>query len=194
MGYVCGGSYKLSMPLTICVIEKRKMHPSTFTRNSAIILATMDMLLKFIPSPWFWFALTVLFVLIEAATWGLTTIWFAIAALVMTFLSFLPIPLTVQVLVFLGIAIALLVFTRPIAIKKFKVGREKTNLDSLIGQRALVTKAISEFERGEIKLNGQFWSAHAENNGAIAEGSKCEILRIEGVQAIVKAVDCYQSV
>jgi membrane protein implicated in regulation of membrane protease activity len=149
----------------------------------------MDMLLKFIPSPWFWFALTVLFTLIEAATWGLTTIWFAIAALVMTFLSFLPIPLTAQVLMFLGMAIALLVFTRPIAIKKFKVGKEKTNVDSLIGQRALVTKAIREFEKGEIKLNGQFWSAHAENNSAITEGSKCVILRIEGVQAIVKAVD-----
>jgi membrane protein implicated in regulation of membrane protease activity len=91
--------------------------------------------------------------------------------------------------VFLGMAIALLVFTRPIAIKKFKVGREKTNVDSLIGQRALVTKAISEFEKGEIKLNGQFWSAHAENNSAITEGSKCVILRIEGVQAIVKAID-----
>ena len=41
---------------------------------------------------WIWVALVVIFALIEAFTMGLTTIWFALAALVMVFLSFLKIP------------------------------------------------------------------------------------------------------
>ena len=139
-----------------------------------------------VPVRWIWVALVIVFALIEVFTLGLTTVWFAIAALVMVFLSFIQIPLTVQILIFLVIATLLLIFTRPLAIKKFKIGQEKTNVDSLIGKHALVVKTIGEFERGEVKINGLIWSARSEDNMEITEGSKCEILRIEGVQLIVR--------
>jgi membrane protein implicated in regulation of membrane protease activity len=139
-----------------------------------------------VPVRWIWVALVIIFALIEVFTLGLTTVWFAIAALVMVFLSFIQIPLTVQILIFLAIATLLLIFTRPLAIKKFKMGQEKTNVDSLIGKHALVVKTIGEFERGEVKINGLIWSARSEDNTEITEGSKCEILRIEGVQLIVR--------
>jgi len=143
----------------------------------------------FISIRWIWVFLTVLCAIIEVLTLGLTTIWFAIAALVMVFLSFLPIPLVYQVMIFLAISAVLLFFTRPIAIKKLKIGREKTNVDSLVGKSALVTKKITEFDRGEVKLNGQIWTAKTENGSTLDEGSKCEVVRIEGVHAIVKAYD-----
>lgn len=135
---------------------------------------------------WLWVILVVIFAVIEGFTLGLTTIWFAIAALVMVFLSFLPIPLSVQVLIFLVISAALLIFTRPVAIKKFKIGREKTNVDSLVGKNALVVKQITEFDSGEVKLSGQIWTAVSEDGSALAEGSKCLVSRIEGVKAIVR--------
>jgi len=131
-------------------------------------------------------ALVIIFALIEVFTLGLTTVWFAIAASIMVFLSFFKIPLSVQILIFLAISAVLLIFTRPVAIKRFKVGREKTNVDSLIGKRVLVTKTISEFEKGEVKINGLIWAARSEQNTEIVEGTKCEVLRIEGVQLIVR--------
>ena len=133
-----------------------------------------------------WLILIIAFTLIEVLTLGLTTIWFAIAALIMFFISFLPIPLVYQLIIFLAIAAALLIFTRPIAVKKFKTGRVKTNVDSLAGQHALVTKQIGEFDAGEIKVNGQTWSARSEDNTVISEGMKCEVVRVEGVHAIVR--------
>ena len=139
-----------------------------------------------VPVRWIWVTLVIVFALIEVFTLGLTTVWFAIAALVMVFLSFIQIPLTVQILIFLAIATLLLIFTRPLAIKKFKMGQEKTNVDSLIGKHALVIKTIREFERGEAKIEGKIWSARSEDNTEINEGNKCEILRIEGVQLIVR--------
>jgi membrane protein implicated in regulation of membrane protease activity len=142
-----------------------------------------------VPVRWIWVALVIIFALIEVFTLGLTTVWFAIAALLMVFLSFLNIPLTVQILIFLAISTLLLIFTRPLAVKKFKIGQEKTNVDSLIGKHALVVKTIGEFERGEAKVNGQIWSARSEDNTEIMEGSKCEILRIEGVQLIVRPME-----
>ena len=141
------------------------------------------------PVQWVWVALVILFTLIEVFTLGLTTVWFAIAALIMVFLSLLQISLSVQILIFLGISALLLIFTRPLAVKKFKMGREKTNADSLVGKHALVIKAISEFEKGEVKINGQIWSARAENNAEIAAGAKCEVLRIEGVRLIVRNLE-----
>jgi membrane protein implicated in regulation of membrane protease activity len=142
----------------------------------------------FIPYPSIWVALTIILSIIEVFTLGLTTVWFAIAALVMVFLSFLPIPFIYQVMIFLAISAVLLIFTRPVALKKFKTGREKTNVDSLVGKQALVTKKIEEFEKGEVKLNGQIWSARSENGSVINEGEKCEVLRIEGVHAIVRII------
>ena len=139
-----------------------------------------------IPVQWLWVALVIIFTAIELLTLGLTTVWFAIAALAMVFLSALKISLPVQVLIFLAISAILLFFTRPIAVKKLKLGKIKTNVDSLIGKHALVIKEIGEFEKGEVKISGQVWSAHAEDDSPIAEGTKCEVLRVEGVQLIVK--------
>ena len=140
----------------------------------------------FIPARWIWVALTIILAIIEALTLGLTTIWFAIAALVMVFLSFLPIPFIFQIIIFLVISAVLLIFTRPLAVKKLKIGKIKTNVDNLAGKHALVTRQIGEFEKGEVKINGQLWSARSENDAVIEEGAKCEVVRIEGVQAIVR--------
>jgi membrane protein implicated in regulation of membrane protease activity len=142
----------------------------------------------FISIRWIWVALVIIFALIEIFTFGLTTVWFALAALVMVFLSFLPVSFPVQILIFLAISAVLLFFTRPLAIKKLKIGRVKTNVESLAGQRALVIKKIGEFEKGEVKLAGQIWTARTEDGSGIAEGVKCEVLRIEGVQAIVRPI------
>jgi len=145
---------------------------------------------------WIWLGLTILFAIIEALTLGLTTIWCALAAIVLIFLSFLPIAFEFQVLIFLAISAVLLFFTRPLAIKKFKTGKVKTNVDSLAGKHALVIKQITEFDRGEVKLNGQIWSAKLEEGAAAAmsEGTKCEVIKIEGVQAIVRPLAGTESV
>ena len=104
----------------------------------------------------------------------------------MIFLGRLPIPFAVQILIFLILSTVLLFLTRPVLIKKMKIGTEKTNSDGLIGKKALVIKQITEFEKGEIKINGNIWSAKSEDSSLISENSQCEILRIEGVTAIVR--------
>jgi len=142
-----------------------------------------------IPVHWFWVALVIIFALIEIFTLGLTTVWFAIGALVLVFLSFLDISFPVQLLIFLAISAVFLVFTRPLAIKKLKLGKVKTNVDSLAGKHALVVKTISEFENGTVKVQGQIWSACSEDKSIIQEGTKCEILRVEGVLLIVRKLE-----
>mgnify|MGYP002355513722 CR=1 FL=1 len=136
--------------------------------------------------PWFWFVLTVCFTIIEGFTMALTTIWFALGALVLIPISLLPLPFAVQVLLFLLISGGFLFFTRPFAIKKLHVGKEKTNIDSLIGASALVVKTITKFDKGEVKIQGNIWTAKTENETELVEGSECTIVRIEGATAVVK--------
>lgn len=149
----------------------------------------------FIFSPWFWLVLTVLFTLIELlSALTLTTIWFAISAALMIFISGLtelldaPIRFRLHIGLFLVIAIVLLVFTRPVAIKKLRVGKVKTNVDALVEEDALVTKKIPKFGKGEVKVKGQIWTAVSENNTEINAGVICSVVRIEGVKVIVRRV------
>ena len=139
---------------------------------------------------WIWLGLVVFFALVELHTYSLTTVWLAIAALVMVFLSLLleGLSLPAQLLIFLAISAVLLVFTRPLAVRKFRMGKTKTNVDGLAGMRAPVAKTITEFEKGEVKVNGQVWSAVSDDGSEIVEGSKCEILRVEGVKLVVRQV------
>jgi membrane protein implicated in regulation of membrane protease activity len=147
----------------------------------------------FILTPWFWLALTVIFAIIElACAFNLVTIWFAISSFLMIFVSGLtglldaPIRFRLHIGIFLVIATVLLVFTRPMAIKKLKVGKIKTNIDDLIGRDALVVKNISKFGKGEIKIRGQIWTALSDTDEDIAENTECVITRIEGVKAVVR--------
>lgn len=136
--------------------------------------------------PWIWFIIAVVLIVIEGLTFTLLTVWFAIAALILTLLSFLPIPLIPQILIFLVISIVLLLLTRPIMLKKLKTKREKTNADRFIGMEGVVTRKITSLEKGEIKAGGAFWTAMIEKGEFLEEGKKCTVVRIEGVTAIVE--------
>lgn len=119
---------------------------------------------------------------------GLTTVWFAIGALIMIFISFTPLPFVWQILIFLVLSSVLLIFTRPTALKLLKAGREKTNSESVIGRKALVIKKITKFDKGEVKCGGIVWTAKTEDESPLEKGTECTIVKIEGVTAIVAAI------
>jgi Membrane protein implicated in regulation of membrane protease activity len=131
---------------------------------------------------WFWLGITIVCVVIEALSFSLTTIWFAISGAVMIFVSRTPLPFRWQLLIFLVLSIALLVLTRPFMIKKLKLGtKPETNADLIIGQEVVVTKAVREFEKGEVKTgNGVIWSAASANHTAIPEQTVCIVESIHG--------------
>lgn len=135
-----------------------------------------------------WLILFILFVVIEIITVGLVTIWFAGGALVAIILALVDASVEVQIIVFAFISFTLLYFTRPVAMKKFNRARYKTNIDSIIGQTAIVTEEISNIQGvGKVVVNGQEWSARAlEDDMVIIAGDVAEIVKIEGVKLIVK--------
>jgi membrane protein implicated in regulation of membrane protease activity len=114
------------------------------------------------------------------------SIYFTGGALVSMVLSLLGVPLEWQILTFCVVSIILIIFTRPIVARYLKRNESKTNVDTLIGDVATVTKEILPDERGEVKIKGQYWLAVSANNDIIELGSKVSILAIEGAKLIVK--------
>ena len=138
--------------------------------------------------PWFWVGVMVLCLIFEAVTFTLTTVWAAISALLMIFLSRTELPLRWQLLIFLLITILLMIFTRPFAVKKLMLGRVTTNVNSMDGQEVLVVRKITQFEKGEVKAsNGVLWTAIGEGSGEIAKGTVCVVVRVEGNTLVVKS-------
>ncbi len=146
--------------------------------------------IKNIQFEWIWIALFIIFVVAELASVGLITIWFAAGSLVGLALAFMDVSFTIQLIVFFIASIALLIFTRPILKKYVYKNKEamKTNVDSVIGKTALVTKKITEHHFGEVKVAGQVWSAISENGVEIEEECNVEIIAVKGVKLIVKEV------
>ena len=137
--------------------------------------------------PWLWLGILIISCLIEAFTMGLTTIWSAIASIPLIFIARTSLSFKWQILIFVVLTVILLVFTRPFAVKKLKIGRSRTNVDSIVGQEVLIVKSIEKFQKGEAKANnGVVWTAKSVDDSEIREGSVCEIVSVEGNTICVK--------
>lgn len=147
-----------------------------------------DFLLSGMSLPLVWAVILIILVGIELATAGLTTIWFAGGALAALILSLLKVPLGFQIAAFFVVSIVLLVFTRPLVVKKFNPSLVKTNAESLIGKTARVTERIDNISAtGHVVVDGQDWSARSTVEGKIyEEGWLVKIVKIEGVKLIVE--------
>lgn len=136
----------------------------------------------------YWLIAIVVFIVIELATMGLTTIWFAGGAIAGFAASLLGAGLGIQVGLFLAVSLVLLVFTRPFAAKYINRNHVATNVDSLIGKNGMVTVDIDNLkETGSIQLDGKEWTARSlEEKTKISKGTEVTVRSISGVKAIVE--------
>ncbi|MCL2719260.1 MAG: NfeD family protein [Lachnospiraceae bacterium] len=136
----------------------------------------------------FWLILFVVFVLVELATMGLSTIWFAGGALVATVAAAFGLPIWLQVILFLVVSVLLLYFTRPIAVKYFNKDRAKTNIEGYVGRDVIVISEIDNLQGiGQVTFNGQEWSARSTSNDVtMSVGTVGVVKAVDGVKLIIE--------
>lgn len=135
-----------------------------------------------------WLIIAGLFFIGEMMTVGFLVFWLGVGALIAMITSFFTSNIIIQTAVFV-ISSAILLFTTKPLVKKFvDVKPTNTNAFSIVGKKALVIKEITSHSVGQIKINGEVWSAETENEETIPEGSEVEILQIKGVKTIVKSI------
>jgi len=136
----------------------------------------------------YWLIIFVIALVVEIATMGLTSIWFAGGALIAWVFAKIGFGTTVQIVVFVIASLLLLIVTRPIAVKYFNVERQKTNAESLIGECAVVIEEVDTIKaQGRVEIHGMEWSAKTdEPDGKIAVGKVVVVDGIQGVKLIVR--------
>ena len=133
-----------------------------------------------------WMIIFLVLLFIELVTVNLVSIWFAIGAFAAFLITYITDMVTIQIAVFIVVSSISLILTKKI-VKKIKGGKvEATNLDRVIGKIGVVTEEITKLEPGEVKVDGKKWSAVSTKK--ISEGSKVEILSIDGVKLNVKEI------
>ena len=133
-----------------------------------------------------WLIIFAVLIIVELVTMGLTTIWFAGGAVIACVIAAVGLPLWLQIVAFLVVSVALLYFTRPIAVKYFNKSRTRTNVESMIGKQAVVMSEIDNIQGiGQVKVNGMDWSARSFEGEPIAAGKVVIVRAVDGVKLLV---------
>lgn len=139
----------------------------------------------------FWLIASGIFFIAEIITTGFLVFWLGIAGLITMCISFFTDNLMIQASVFVILSAVLILATKPF-VNKFvnkKETTEKTNAFSIIGKTAIVIKDIDSINGvGQIKVDGEVWSAEGINGSNIEKGTKVEVKEIDGVRAIVAPI------
>lgn len=135
-----------------------------------------------------WLVIVILGLVLEGATTELVSIYFSLGALVSMFLAIFGVPFWPQVWTFVIVVILSLLTTRPIFLKYLKTNEIKTNVDSLVGKRFKLIKAITAEQRGEVNVYGVVWNVITNDNSSIDINETVEVLSLDGSKLIVKKI------
>ena len=137
----------------------------------------------------FWIFIIVVTLIAELATVGLVTLWFTVGGISALICHLLGLSVVIQWVVFLVVSICGLLLFRSFWLNKMKKQIVPTNADANIGKEVLVTESINNLlNQGEVKINGQLWSAQSLNGDEIDKNVKVVIRKIEGNKVLVEKI------
>ena len=133
-----------------------------------------------------WLGAMLLFLIVEAVTVGLTSIWFAAGSLAAFVVAIVGGPFWLQLVLFLLISGVMLAFTRPLAKRYLNSRRKATNADRVLNMVGIVTEDIDNVAaQGTVSVDGKLWTARSKTGNAIGKGKFVRPVAIEGVKLLV---------
>ncbi len=135
-----------------------------------------------------WLMIAIGFLLLEIGHPGLFLfLSFCFGGVAAFIACFVNASLTAQLVTFLVTSFALFLILSKFSYK-FEATQTKTNVYALQGKKAVVITAITSFRPGQIKYNGQVWTARAVGKEKIEKDTIVQIEHIQGVHALVKPI------
>lgn len=135
-----------------------------------------------------WLVAVVVAVIVEAISAELISVWFAAGALFAMIVSFIPnVPWWVEIIIFVVISASAFILLRPFLKKFMKHDLVKTNVDEIVGKKAVVTISGNLHQPGEVFVDGKKWSAIPEKEDQeLEEDEIVVVLAIQGVKLVVR--------
>ena len=135
---------------------------------------------------WHWIVLGLLLVVGELATpGGFYIIFFGVAAVVVGLLSaaggetWLPLPL--QVLIFIVLSVACLLFFRARLLRWMQINPQAPSVDTLVGEIGTAAGDLVPGSVGKVELRGTSWSARNTSAEVLTTGTRCRVMAVEGL-------------
>lgn len=141
------------------------------------------------PAYQIWLIVAIVLVIVEICTAAFGSICFAIGAGFSALAAGLGAGLTWQIIIFAVVSLLTFIFLRPFMLKFMdrKSKDVKTNVDALIGRKAVVSERIDASQQtGRVAVDGDDWKAVSENGEIIEKGSAVEIVSRDSVILTVK--------
>ena len=135
-----------------------------------------------------WTIVIVGMLILEFQTADLVSLWFIIGGLVSFISVFFNAPIWLQILLFAVVSGVCILATRPLAKKINSKDSLPTNSDRLIHKVAIVTKDIKQDEKGEVKVEYNYWPA-ISNEQEFKVGEKVVIQAIIGNKLLVQKIE-----
>ena len=136
-----------------------------------------------------WLALLVLFIVAEASTVTMVSIWFAAGSLAALVVALLGGKFWLQIVLFLAVSAVFLALLRPIAKKHFTPRITRTNVDAMEGKVCMVVSDIDNLaSSGQVKIGDVEWTARSADGTPIPAGTQVKIQQVEGVKVYVTPV------
>lgn len=138
-----------------------------------------------------WLIAAGIFFVAEIITVGFLIFWLGIGAILAMIVSLFTDNIVIQTAVFVVSSTILIFATKPL-VNKFTKNDKKvsTNVYSIIGKKGIVIEDINIIEgTGQIKVNGEVWSAICNGNITISSGTEIEVKEIRGVKALVEPIN-----
>ncbi len=134
-----------------------------------------------------WLIIVAVMLVIEIFTMGLTTIWFSIGAVFAAIAAGFSAPLWLQITLFVVVSVLVMLLVRPFAMKVMNKDRTKTNIDEVVGQKAIVIEEIdNQMDRGKVSFRGVEWMARSSADKIIPADEVVTILSVSGVKLYVE--------
>lgn len=134
-----------------------------------------------------WLIGIILFVILEAVTYQLVSIWFAIGAAGGLVAAMCGADFNIQMTVFVAVSVIALLCLRPLSKKAIKTNEVKTNVDSLIGREVLITQEVNNIQAsGKGIVAGMDWTVRSADDTVITKDEVVLVEKVEGVKLIVK--------
>lgn len=137
-----------------------------------------------------WLLLIVAFLVAEAVTVTVISLWFAAGALAAMLASLTGGSVAFQATVFLAVSVLTLAALRPLVRKHLAPKLTRTNVDSVLGTTGFVTEDIDNVAaQGQVKLGGMYWTARSTSGAPLTKGTMIRVDRIEGVKVFVSPAE-----
>ena len=133
-----------------------------------------------------WIALLIAFIVVEAATVQLVSIWVASGLSAALIAELCSAPVWLQCVICSSVSLVALAVTRPL-VKKFSKKRvQPTNADRYIGLEGIVEETVDNTEGTDgVKVEGSTWTARSSDGSQKEKGSNITVDRIDGVKLMV---------